>query len=41
MYIAGKGKIPDSQWNHNPEIKNVNGETVAIILASTGIIPPE
>lgn len=40
MYMAGKGKIPEEVWNHSSELRNVNGETVAIILASFGKIPP-
>ena len=32
-------KIPDKKYYHNPNITNDNGWTVAMILASNGIIP--
>ena len=28
-------------WEHNPELKDYDGNTVAIILAKHGIIPSE
>lgn len=41
MYSAIKGQIPDKAWEHDPLLKNEDGETVALILAKKGIIPPK
>ena len=34
-------KIPDKKYYHNPNITNGYGQTVAMDLASNGIIPPK
>ena len=40
MLLADKGIIPPEEWEHNPILKeDINGNTVAMILASKGIIP--
>ena len=41
MLLAEKGLIPPKYFEHDPNIKNINGETVAILLADYGIIPPK
>ena len=41
MYIAHYRKcIPDEHWNHDPKLQDNQGCTVAMYLASNGIIPP-
>ena len=39
MILASKGIVPPIEWNHNPNLKNSYGNTVAMYLASQGIIP--
>ena len=39
MIDARNGIIPELK-NNNPNYQNIKGETVAMILASKGIIPP-
>ena len=41
MLFADRDIIPPKEWNHDPLIKNVNGQTIALILAGSGIIPPK
>ena len=36
MLLASKGIIPPKEWNHNPNIKNNDGLTVAMELAYNG-----
>ena len=40
MRIAMYGTIPDKYWEHNPEMQDNWGDTVAINLARKDIIPP-
>ncbi len=40
MYLADNGIIPPLEWQHDPEMKNTKGNTVAIKLAKHSIIPP-
>ena len=39
--LAIKGTVPTKYWEHNPNIQNNNGQTVALLLSNIGIIPPE
>ena len=41
MFFAYKGIIPPKEWYHDPNLRNINGYTVAMTLASKGIIPPK
>ena len=41
MLLAKKGIIPPKEYYHDPNIKNNDGDTVAILLARNGIIPPK
>ena len=42
MYIANYCKcVPDEHWNHNPNVANKNGWTVAMYLANKGVMPPK
>ena len=42
MYISYNcKKIPEQCWNHDPELKDNKGWTVAMNLAYNGIIPPK
>ena len=40
MILAKYGIIVDEYWQHDPELRDYDGNTVAIILAKNGIIPP-
>lgn len=41
MILAMLNKeIPD-EWYHDPILQNINGDTVAILMAKNGIIPPQ
>ena len=40
MILADKGIIPPSEWYHDPSLTNDKKETVAMLLARNGIIPP-
>ena len=33
MIYSSKGIIPPEYWNHQPELQDVNGNTVAMYLA--------
>lgn len=41
MLLAFEGKDIPKEYYHDPEIRNNNGWTVALILASNGITPDE
>ncbi len=41
MIFAMNGIIPPKEYNHDPNISNEDGDTVAMILASKGIMPPK
>ena len=41
MIYANNGIICGSEWNHNPELKNKQGQTVEMILKSKGINIPD
>ena len=34
-------QVPDEYWNHDPELQNNNGDTVAMLLAERHIVPPK
>lgn len=36
-----RGEICSKEWNHNPEMKDSDGYTVAYYLAKKGIVPPK
>lgn len=40
MYLASFGIIPPKQWEHDPNMRNINGDTVAMWLSSTRCVPP-
>ena len=39
MILASKGIVPPMEWTHNSYLLNKYGNTVAMYLASKGIIP--
>ena len=41
MWLASKGIICSQRWLHDPEKINKNGNTVAILLIYSEIIPPK
>ena len=41
MILAENGIIPPEEWEHNPYIKDISNDTVAMYLARKGIIPPK
>ena len=41
MWLASKKITPPKEWCHNPEMVDLYCNTVAMIFASNGIIPPE
>lgn len=41
MILAKQGKPIPKNLFHDPELKNNNGETVAIIYARNGLVPPK
>ena len=41
MFLSRNGMIPPKEWEHNPNIKNKYNDTVAILLAYKGKIPPK
>ena len=41
MLLAEKCKIPDKQWEHRGDLQDNHGNTVAMLLANKGIIPPQ
>ena len=40
MILSNKKIIPPKEWEHKPEIKNNENNTVARILVGKKIIPP-
>ena len=40
MNLASHKIIPPPEWHHNPELKNIDNKTVAMILTDNKIIPP-
>ena len=34
MILAEYGKVPDKYWNHNPELQDDRGNTVAMLFAN-------
>lgn len=40
MIYASKGIMPPKEWEHDPNLKDKNNNTVALLLAKTSIIPP-
>lgn len=41
MRYANRGIIPPNEWNHDPELKNKDEWTVALLLAKNHICPPK
>lgn len=41
MLLAFKGFMPQKEWYHDPTLINNHKSTVAMRLASSGIIPPK
>jgi len=41
MILAYDKIIPPRYFEHDPNMTNINNETVAILLAKNGIVPPE
>ena len=41
MILALNGVDIPQEWYHDPELKNIYGQTVAMIYAKNGIVPPE
>lgn len=41
MILVDNNIIPPKEWYHDPLLKDINDNTVAIILSSEGIIPPK
>ena len=39
MIMAKRNMTIEKEWHHDPNIKNKQGYTVALILAKNGIIP--
>ena len=37
MFLAEKGIIPPKQWFHDPTLQDINGNTVAMLLASNKV----
>ena len=40
MCYANHKAVPINKWNHDPKITNKNGDTVAMLLAKNGVLPP-
>lgn len=40
LYMAAHGHIPSKIWRHEPYVIDSKGNTVAMLLAQNGIIPP-
>ena len=41
MYMAAHGHIPSNIWRHHPMKRDAYNNTVAMLLAQNGIIPPD
>ena len=41
MIYAKYNIIPPKEWQHNPLIHDKNGNTIAVLLAKNGTIPPK
>lgn len=41
LYMAAHGHIPSKIWRHEPYVIDSKGNTVAMLLAQNGIIPPD
>ena len=41
MITANNGQIPDSCWNHDPQLKDNNGDTVGKILKRKKLNVPD
>ena len=37
MILASKRIIPEKCWNHQPEMRDINGNTVAMYFAFSGM----
>lgn len=40
MTLAFNGTIPPKEFYHDPELRDNKFETVSILLANKGVIPP-
>ena len=41
LYMAAHGHIPSKIWRCEPFVRDSKGNTVAMLLAQNGIIPPD
>ena len=41
MFLVLKEIIPPKEWEHRPELQNIDGMTVAMYLLYRGVVPPD
>ena len=41
MFLASKGVIPSKEYQHDPNITNIDGKTVCYYLFNNGVKVPE
>ena len=41
MILADSGIIPPKEWEHDKKMTDEYGNTVGILLAENGVIPPK